>query len=148
VLNQTFRAYELIVVDDGSTDKTFQELHCFGIDFESNGRQIRQSLPATQASRVPGGDFPAVLDSDDIWQPEKLARQVRAAEANPQSGLVAVDGVQFSGGSVLHESLYPPEFRSPATNRSFVGTSSPPPREYGFRARCWMSLDRPTAACP
>ena len=117
VLAQTFRDYELIVVDDGSTDGTVAQLRTFG----NRLRLVQQPNQGVAASRNTGirharGTFVAFLDGDDIWEPEKLERQVRAAEANPGSGLVAVDGVQFSGDEVVYGSLYPPEVRA-----QFVG---------------------------
>src|SRR5262245_17224568 len=113
VLDQTFRDYEIIVVDDGSTDETFQELRRFGNQLRLE-RQANQGVAGARNAgvRCAGGDYVAFLDGDDIWLPDKLERQVRAAAANPQSGLVAVDGVQFSGDEVRFESLYPPKFRA------------------------------------
>ena len=76
VLTQTYKNYELIVVDDGSTDKTKGLLsQCKGITV------LYQENQGVSAARNRGiasskGELIAFLDSDDLWQPEKLATQV------------------------------------------------------------------------
>ena len=47
------------------------------------------------------------LDGDDLWEPEKLARQIVAAGAYPDAGLIAVDGVQFTDAGIMRQSLFP-----------------------------------------
>ena len=76
VLAQTYTNYALIVVDDGSTDDTNKLLsHCKGITV------IQQTNQGVSAARNRGiaaskGELIAFLDSDDLWQPEKLDAQV------------------------------------------------------------------------
>ncbi len=77
VLVQDFADFELIVVDDGSTDNTSEILG----EFESDIRVIRQSNSGVSAARNRGiqasvGRWIAFLDSDDLWLPKKLSRQV------------------------------------------------------------------------
>ena len=114
VLAQTFRDFELIVVDDGSSDGTVQEIRRFGSQLQLE-RQPNQGVAASRNTgiRLARGEFVAFLDGDDIWHPDKLERQVRAADADSGSGLVAVDGVQFSGDdAVVSGSLYTPDLRA------------------------------------
>ena len=77
VLEQAFTDFELIVVDDGSDDNTADILHGFGNDIQV----IRQSNRGVSAARNRGiraavGRWIAFLDSDDLWLPQKLLRQV------------------------------------------------------------------------
>ncbi len=77
VLAQDFADFELIVVDDGSTDHTFKILE----EFESDIRVIRQTNRGVSAARNCGiqasvGRWIAFLDSDDLWLPQKLSLQV------------------------------------------------------------------------
>jgi glycosyltransferase involved in cell wall biosynthesis len=77
VLAQDFTDFELIVVDDGSTDNTADILRGFG----SHIRVVRQSNAGVSAARNRGiqasvGHWIAFLDSDDLWLPKKLSLQV------------------------------------------------------------------------
>ena len=77
VLNQEFDDYELIIVDDGSADNTQEILNSYGEGIII----LRQSNKGVSAARNRGiteatGQLIAFLDSDDLWLPQKLSRQV------------------------------------------------------------------------
>jgi len=82
VLQQTYSKIEIIVVDDGSTDDTQQRLRAYG----KSARVITQDNAGPSAARNRGielsrGEIVAFLDSDDIWKPTKIERQVRLLQA-------------------------------------------------------------------
>ena len=84
VLAQTRRDFELIVVDDGSGDETRSVLKAYG----SRIRVLEQANRGVSAARNLGiraarGNLLAFLDADDLWQPEKLARQVAFFDRRP-----------------------------------------------------------------
>ncbi len=85
VLAQTYRDFELFVVDDGSTDGTLAALASFGGKIKVLRREERQGVSAARnlGARAATGDWLAFLDSDDLWLPDKLARQVGYLQANP-----------------------------------------------------------------
>lgn len=92
VLQQTYSNYELIIVNDGSTDETDQALAPY---LCNNGhiRYIKQGNKGHAGARNTGiraatGDVIAFIDSDDKWLPEKLGEQVQAMEEDPEVGLV------------------------------------------------------------
>ena len=113
-LAQDFADREIIVVDDGSTDDTPARLGAFG----TRVVYLRQRNQGVASSRNTGirtarGEFLAFLDGDDLWEPGKLSRQVTAARAHPRSGLIVVDGVQFTDeGGILRPSLLAPSIRA------------------------------------
>ena len=77
VLNQVFGDYELIVVDDGSTDDTKGQLD----KYQGKIRYIYQDNHGVSAARNTGitasrGEWLAFLDSDDEWRPNYLAKQI------------------------------------------------------------------------
>jgi glycosyltransferase involved in cell wall biosynthesis len=84
VLAQSFRAFELIVIDDGSSDGTAESLT--GLKETIRIETIRHSGPAAARNRgvaMAGAPMIAFLDSDDVWAPAKLERQVAFMRANP-----------------------------------------------------------------
>jgi len=85
VLNQTWSNFELIVIDDGSTDGTRDQLEKYGSDGrfkyiyqENKGQSVARNRGLKEAE----GGFVAFLDSDNIWLPDKLERQVEIVNEN------------------------------------------------------------------
>jgi glycosyltransferase involved in cell wall biosynthesis len=109
VLDQTYRDMEIVLVDDGSTDGTEAVLRAY----RSRLNYIRQRNRGVAAARNTGirharGQMLAFLDGDDLWQPEKIRRQLEVAEAHARSGLIVADGVEFGPDGVIRESLLNP----------------------------------------
>jgi glycosyltransferase involved in cell wall biosynthesis len=90
VLQQTFGDYEIIVVDDGSTDNTGDVLKPYGdkihYDYKKNGGI---SSARNRGLEIAAGDYIAFLDSDDFWKPEKLEKQMAFFREHPEYGMVA-----------------------------------------------------------
>ncbi len=91
VFAQTFRDFEVIVVDDGSEDRETldQTLDAWA----ERVRFVRQSNGGPARARNTGiaqatGDLIAFLDADDEWRPEKLAKQVEYFRRHPETGLL------------------------------------------------------------
>lgn len=80
---QTWTDYEIIIVDDGSTDNTRQTAKSLQPAFADRMRLIPQDhtgMPGqvrNRGAREAAGEYIAFLDSDDLWEPEKLSRQLQ-----------------------------------------------------------------------
>jgi glycosyltransferase involved in cell wall biosynthesis len=115
VLDQTYSNLEIIVVDDASTDDTEQRIARFAdrikyIRHETNQGVLNdaEAGPARNSGvAAASGDYIAILDGDDLWEPGKIAVQVEAARRFPDAGMIVVDGVSFAheDGRVLRTTL-------------------------------------------
>ena len=88
VLNQTYTNWELIIVDDCSTDNTDDVVAEFSderICCLKNEKNSGAAISRNRALREAKGKWIAFLDSDDVWHPEKLERQIRFMEENGYS---------------------------------------------------------------
>jgi len=99
VLAQDFKDFELIVVDDGSTDDTGQILDSYDQDLIV----LRQSNKGVSAARNRGiaaakGRLIAFLDSDDLWLPRKLSSQVDFLNSNPVAVINQTEEIWIRNG--------------------------------------------------
>jgi GT2 family glycosyltransferase len=100
VLAQTYKDFELIVVDDGSTDATAVELG----RLDAPIRVISRSRHGVAAARNLGasdarGRYLAFLDSDDLWLPEKLATQLEFMGGHPEVSICQTEEIWIRRGA-------------------------------------------------
>ncbi|HEV8716123.1 MAG TPA: glycosyltransferase [Candidatus Binatia bacterium] len=90
VLRQTYQNWELIVIDDGSTDATPEIIRRYSDARMRVYRQENRGLSATlnRGIELARGRYFAFLPSDDLYEPDKLAVQVPVLEENPAVGVV------------------------------------------------------------
>jgi glycosyltransferase involved in cell wall biosynthesis len=100
VLAQRHHALEVIVVDDGSTDASADVVRRI---VDARCRLVQQASSGAAAARNRGvaestGTLLAFLDADDVWTPDKLARQLHTLTAEPTIDMVFGHYVTFGGG--------------------------------------------------
>ena len=88
ILQQTFRDFELVILDDGSTDRSLSVLKRYA-DQDQRIRLIsreNRGIPRTRNELLQQarGEFIAVMDSDDVALPDRLARQVAFLRQSPE----------------------------------------------------------------
>lgn len=133
VLRQSFQDFEIVVVDDGSTDNSVSEVKRFN---DPRIRIISQTNAGVSAARNRGiaeakGEFIALLDGDDEWKPDYLATQYALTEKYPECDVFATDyEFRSSDGEVSPTIINRLHFNSEdgiLTNYFEVATHSHPP---------------------
>ncbi|MDT8410611.1 MAG: glycosyltransferase family A protein [Wenzhouxiangellaceae bacterium] len=134
ILAQSFEDFELIVVDDGSTDRTLEVLQSYTdprVRIASNGQNL--GIPATRnrGLELARGEYIALLDSDDHAYPKRLAEQVAYLDAHPEITQVGswcsfMDSEGQMLGKVRRQPLKPDDihahllFHCPVINRTVM----------------------------
>jgi glycosyltransferase involved in cell wall biosynthesis len=127
---QTLRDWELIVIDDGSSDRSSAIVEGF---HDERIRLIRESRSAGLAARLnqavalSKGEFIARMDADDICFPERLSREVARLREDPQLDLVGCGAVVFASDGKLIGEIPVGIHHQDIVARPFVGFPLPHP---------------------
>lgn len=110
VLSQTWQNIEYIIVDDGSTDDTRGVVSSLGDSriryfFHERTRGHLSKL-RNFAHRQCTGEFIAYVDSDDLWERDKLRTQISGMMDSPSTGFSFTDIVTFDNSGVIRDSIY------------------------------------------
>ena len=107
---QTYKDYELILVNDGSTDKTVRVAEAFmdRMDIKVVQHPARKGIAASvnDGLRAATGEYITFLDHDDLWLSDMLATQIKHLEQNPDVGMVHADFQTIDpDGRIIEESV-------------------------------------------
>jgi glycosyltransferase involved in cell wall biosynthesis len=118
VLAQTYLDWEIVIVDDGSTDHTRAVVDSYQPQLHDKLQYVHQPKQGVSAARNKGiraarGEFIALLDADDVWLPHHLERGVQAMDADPAAGLVHARVARIdTRGSVTGQLKVDPKYLS------------------------------------
>lgn len=106
ILGQTFKDFEFLIINDGSTDKTAEILKSYNdprIKIINNEKNIGLTKSLNKGLRLVRGEYIARQDADDISMPERLEKEVEFLEQNKNVGLVGTDYFMINEkGKVVH----------------------------------------------
>jgi len=115
ICRQTFEDWELLIIDDGSSDKTVELARSLTdprINVIIDGAHRGIAYRRNQAIEMSRGKYFAVMDGDDVAYPERFERQVRYLEQHPDVDLLGAGVLVFkSSGMVLGTNRLPPSHR-------------------------------------
>ena len=140
-LRQTVPPHEILVVDDGSTD----DLGAALAPFAANIRLIRQANRGPSAARNAGirdatGDWVVLLDADDYWYENRLARIARHIVTEPHHDLITTDAHVIDDGGQLLGCYYDTVAFSWSAQRSAILRSNFIFASTAIRRRTYMDL--------
>jgi Glycosyltransferases involved in cell wall biogenesis len=125
VIAQTYENWEMIIVDDGSTDNTFAVARAFAekdkrvqVYTQKNIGVFRMKESYNFALEKSKGKYIAILDGDDVWLPEKLEFQIPIMEENPDSVVCFGQGYRSNIDLTKKLSL------DPNSNKPYLQTNS------------------------
>jgi glycosyltransferase involved in cell wall biosynthesis len=136
VFAQTYTDFEIIVVNDGSTDGTVRVLAGYGDRLKVVSQENRGISAARNAgARASSGRYLAFLDADDLWLPDKLRRTVAVLHDEPECAIVVSNAWQADeSGTISGATTVPAELnRQPSRDDVIAGWGATVPSSFVVR---------------
>lgn len=111
VLWQTYEHWELLLLDDGSSDNSLKIIHSYTdrrIRFAQNEQNLGIVATRNKLFTMAKGTYFAIMDCDDIFYPKKLEKQVAFMEQNPKYGVCGTWAKKVSANGKLIGTIQPP----------------------------------------
>lgn len=124
LLDQSYQNWELLLIDDGSTDETVRIARGFvdeRIKISADGRPLGLPRRLNQAIELSQGTFFARMDGDDVAYPRRLERQIAYLQRHPEVDLVGSWAVVFGAGGSVRSKRTDPEGHEAICARPIAG---------------------------
>ena len=124
IVDQTFSDWELIIIDDASSDGSLdriREIKDDRIRIFRNRENKGIAFSLNRAINLSCGKYLARMDHDDICHPDRLHKQYEFMEQNHDIDLVATAYVLLEAGNIIENSVRPPEFHEKIISRPWLG---------------------------
>lgn len=134
IIGQTFRDWELLIIDDGSTDTAFESLADIRdsrIRILRDGSNKGLAARLNEAIDLARGQYFARMDHDDVSYPERFARQIALLESNPNLNVVSVRAITISDDNELVGNLPGPLTHKEICAKPWLGFYFPHPTWMG-----------------
>jgi len=106
VLNQTYQDFELLIIDDNSTDNSFEIIKSFNsnkIKAFQNQQNVGMVLNTNRLINMATGEYIAIINSDDSWHHQKLEKQLQFLEQNQQlAGCFTLANIINEKSKIIH----------------------------------------------
>jgi glycosyltransferase involved in cell wall biosynthesis len=143
IICQTFQDWELLIIDDGSTDPAIPGLSDIvdsRVRIVRDDRNLGLAVRLNEAIGLARGEYFARMDHDDVSYPERFARQLALLEAEPKLDLVAVRALKIANNNDVLGRLPGPLTHSDICARPWLGFHFPHPTWMGRTA--WFHANR------
>jgi len=98
VYSQTYKNWEIVFIDNCSTDNTAKIANSFNnkLKYHTTPEHTNICQARIYAKEFITGDFLCILDTDDLWMPEKLEKQVKLMQENQDTGIIYTNTIYFT----------------------------------------------------
>lgn len=149
IVGQTFHNWEMLIIDDGSTDNALQDIadiHDSRIRIFRDGSNKGLAARLNEAINLARGQYFARMDHDDVSYPERFAQQLALLESNPELDVVAVRAVTISDDNELIGNFPGPLAHREICARPWQGFYFPHPTWMGHTT--WFRTHRYASPAP
>lgn len=149
IIDQTFRNWELLIIDDGSTDTAFESLADIRdsrIRILRDGSNKGLAVRLNEAIDLARGQYFARMDHDDVSYPDRFARQIALLENNPDLDVVSVRAITISDDNELVGNLPGPLTHREICAKPWLGFYFPHPTWIGHTT--WFRTYRYATPAP
>jgi glycosyltransferase involved in cell wall biosynthesis len=104
ILNQTFKDFHLLIIDDGSTDNSIATIKTFNdprIELVIEDQNLGLPYRLNQIAKMSNSKYLARMDADDIMHPEKLEKQLKVLESNPEIDVLGTNAYSIDKNNLI-----------------------------------------------